>query len=94
MFATKLPLLKITEFTTYSVIPVPFKKIINETYESYLLGTETQYVSITKDRSNYVTFTIEQLDKCMDTRKFRICPTNQAVRQNNNKSPCEVPTIT
>ena len=90
VFITKLPLVKTIEFTTYSVIPVPFRTLVNETRDSYLLETESPYVAITKDRSNYVTFTIEQLDKCVDTHKFRICPHSQPVQQNNQRSPCEV----
>jgi len=77
VFITKIPLVTDTEFTTFSIIPLPTRTDGLDTL--MVIDSATPYAAITKDRRQYTTFSNEQMNECTQTDIYRICSTDQPV---------------
>lgn len=94
VFITKIPLVTSTELVVYNVIPIPVRRSEGPEGIMQILDPEAPYVAITKDRREYAPITSEQMEKCIETNIYRICPSTIQLLtnslDNNSTSPCEV----
>lgn len=88
IFLIRIPLIDNYEFTLYNLIPLPVSGN-NDPLHMYI-NPKMDYLAISKDYENYISYRTEELNKCRQTPNYKLCTGGQAIYNRHERTVCEV----
>jgi len=88
IFLIRIPLIDSYEFTLYNLIPLPVSR--NDDPLHMYINPNMDYLAISKNYENYITYRTEELNKCRQTPNYKLCTGQQVIYNRHERAICEV----